>query len=208
MVLNGEKRLECEVYIDGIRLEHVSELKYLGSVLDESGTDGGECSRKVASGRRVAGAIRSLVNARDLQLDYARVLHETLLVPVLIIYDIKTIVYNEKKISRIRAIQMDNPRSLLGIRRMDRIPKVQIRELCGVTKGIDKRIGEGVLRSFSHVERMENGRIAKRVYEGECASSRSVGRPWKRWIYTVKDWVRKRGLDARQAWRMLHYRCE
>ena len=40
MVLNGEEVLECEVHVDGILLEHVSEFKYLGSVLDESGTDG------------------------------------------------------------------------------------------------------------------------------------------------------------------------
>ena len=33
------------------------EFKYLGRVLDKSGTDGAECSRKVASGRRVAGGI-------------------------------------------------------------------------------------------------------------------------------------------------------
>ena len=61
--------MECEVYVDGICLEDVSELKYLGCVLDESVTDGAECSAKVASGRRVAGTIRSLVNARDLQLE-------------------------------------------------------------------------------------------------------------------------------------------
>ena len=29
----------------------------------------GQCSKKVASGRRVAGAIRSQFNARDLQLE-------------------------------------------------------------------------------------------------------------------------------------------
>ena len=52
-------------------------------VLDESGTDEAECCRKVASGRRVAGTIRPLVNARSLQLECARVLHESLLVPVL-----------------------------------------------------------------------------------------------------------------------------
>ena len=45
-----------------------SEFKYLGCVLDESGTDEAKCSRKVTSGRKVAGAIRSLVNARGLQL--------------------------------------------------------------------------------------------------------------------------------------------
>ena len=42
-----------------------------------------QCSRKVASGRKVSVAIRSLVNARSLQLECARVLHESLLVPVL-----------------------------------------------------------------------------------------------------------------------------
>ena len=30
MVLGREEELECEVCIDGIRLEHVSEFKYLG----------------------------------------------------------------------------------------------------------------------------------------------------------------------------------
>ena len=66
MVMNGEEGLECEVYVDGIRLNHGSEFKYLGCVLDESVTDKAECSRKVASGRRVADAIRSVVIARDL----------------------------------------------------------------------------------------------------------------------------------------------
>ena len=51
--------------------------------MNESGTDGGECSRKVVSGRRVAGAIRALVNARNLQFECAIVLHEPLLVPFL-----------------------------------------------------------------------------------------------------------------------------
>ena len=63
----------------------------------------------------------------------------------------------------------------------------------------DERIDKGVLRWFGHVERMENDRIAKRVYAGELA-----GRPWKSWIDIVKDYFIKRGLDVRQAWRMVH----
>ena len=83
MLLGGKKGLECEVCVKGIRLERVSEFKYLGCVLDESGKYEAECSRKVASGRRVAGAIRSLVNARSLQIECARVLHKSLLVAIL-----------------------------------------------------------------------------------------------------------------------------
>ena len=35
MVLNGEEGLECEVHVNGIRLEYVSEFKYLGCVLNQ-----------------------------------------------------------------------------------------------------------------------------------------------------------------------------
>ena len=52
--------------------------------MDKLGRYGAECSRKVANGRRVSGTIRSLVNARDLQLESTRILHETLLLPVII----------------------------------------------------------------------------------------------------------------------------
>ena len=66
---------------------------------------------------------------------------------------------------------------MLGIRRMDKVPNARIMKLCGVRKGQDERIGEGVLRWFCPVERMERDRITKRVYVGECDGSRSVGRP-------------------------------
>ena len=51
-------------------MERVSKFKYLKYVLDESGAGVTECCRKVA--------IRSLVNARGLYLEYAKVLHDTL----------------------------------------------------------------------------------------------------------------------------------
>ena len=75
-------------------------------------------------------------------------------------------------------------------------------------KGLDERIDEGVLRWFGHGERMERDKIAKRVYVGECAGSRSVGRLRKRWVDTVKEGLRKRGLDVRQAWRKVQDRSE
>ena len=113
--------------------------------MDEAHTDGAECSRKGASGRRVEGAIRSLVIARDFQIEFARVLHETLLVPLLT-YGSETMLWKENKRSRIRAVQMDNLRGLLYIRRMDRVQNAEIKELFGVMKGVGERIEEGVLQ--------------------------------------------------------------
>ena len=116
--------------------------------------------------KRVAGETRSLVNARDLQLECARVLHETLLIPVLMYFS-ETMLWKEKERSRIRAVlQMDNLRGLLGIRRMGRVTNARIRELCGAKKRVDERIDECVLRWFGLVERIENKRTAKRIYVG------------------------------------------
>ena len=67
------------------------------------GTDIAECSRKMESGRRVVDAIMPLVNARDLQLECARVLHERLPVPVRM-YGTKTMLWKEKERSRTRAV--------------------------------------------------------------------------------------------------------
>ena len=77
-----------------------------------------------------------------------------------------------------------------------------------MTKGGDERIDKGDLWWFRHVEGMEKDRIAKRVYVGECVGSRSVGRSRKRWSNGVKDCLRKKGLDVRQASRMVQDRSE
>ena len=55
----------------------------------------------------------------------------------------------------------------------------------------DERIDEDVLRWFTYVERMENDRIDKRVYVGDYSGDRSMGRPRKRWIDTVKDCLKE-----------------
>ena len=60
----------------------MSEFKYLGCVVDESGTDVAECRRK---------------------LGCARMLHEKLLQPVLL-YSSEAIVWREKERSRVRAV--------------------------------------------------------------------------------------------------------
>ena len=69
---------------------------------------------------------------------------------------VETMLRKDKERSRIRVLQRDTLRGLLGIRRMVRVPNARIRELCGVAKGVEERIDEGVLRWFGNVERLEN----------------------------------------------------
>ena len=65
---------------------------------------------------------------------------------------------------------------MLHIRRIDKVLNARIRKLYGVMKGLDLSIDEVVLWWFGNMERIENDRIANRVYVGKCPGSRSVGR--------------------------------
>ena len=80
--------------------------------------------------------------------------------------------------------------------------------MCGVKYSLHEGIDEDVLRWYDHVEGMERDRITKRVYVRECVDSRSMGSPWKRWIDTVKECLRKRGLEVRQTKRMVQDRSK
>ena len=60
-------------------------------------------------------------------------MYETLLVPILM-YGSETVIWK------------DNLRGLLGIKRMDKISNAWIREMYKMTKGVDERIHEGILR--------------------------------------------------------------
>ena len=53
---------------------------------------------------------------------------------------------------------MDNPKGLMGIRKMDKALNALIRQLCGVMKGVNEKIDEDVFQWFDHVERMEDDR--------------------------------------------------
>ena len=108
------------------------EFKYLVCVLEESGADDKKYLRKFQTERKVVGIIRSLVNARRM-LECARVQHGALLVPVLM-YSNKTMIEKKGERSKTRVTQMTSLRSLLGIRTMDKVSIVEMREVCGVTR--------------------------------------------------------------------------
>ena len=87
-------------------------------------------------------------------------------------------IWREKERFRVKVVQTDNLRVLLGIRKIDRVPNIWIRQLCGMKKEMDKKC----MKVFSNDLAMKNDWIAKSAYIGECTGSRSIGRPSKRWI--------------------------
>ena len=83
----------------------------------------------------------SLVNARSLQLE-CTVLHESLLMPVLT-YSSEAMIWKWRGLGL--GLYRDDLRSLLGIRRLDKVLNAWIRQFCMVMEGVDEKIEEDVL---------------------------------------------------------------
>ena len=107
-----------------------------------------------------------------------------------------TLKVSERKI--MEAVKMNCLGNICGLRRIDRIPNVEIRR-CGKNVSVSQRIDQGVLRWFRHVERMGNERMAKRVYESNVRGVTRRERPRKCWMDGVKEVLARKGLNIQEA---------
>src|SRR5678815_2020700 len=103
---------------------------------------------------------------------------------------------------------MDNLRGVLGVRRIDKMGNELLRELCGMKKGVNERINESTLRWFGDMERMNDSRLVKRMYSGECVRNRPAGRPKKKWIESVNECLKERDMSLAEARIKVHNKSE
>ena len=82
---------------------------------------------------------------------------------------------NVRDRKRMETVEMNCLRNICGLRRVDRVPNVEIRRMCGKNVSVSQRMDQGVLRCFGHVERMRNERLIKRVYDSEVRGVRRRG---------------------------------
>ena len=76
---------------------------------------------------------------------------------------------------RMEEDEMNCLRNICGLRRIDRVPNVEIRR-SEKNVGVSHRIDQGVLWWFGHVERMGDERMVKRVYEFDVRGVKRRGR--------------------------------
>ena len=100
---------------------------------------------------------------------------------------------------RIEAVEMNCLRNICGVRRTDRVRNEEIRRRCRKKASVGERMDQSILRWFGHVERMEDDRLARKVYESEMQGPRCRGRPRKGWMDGVKEVLSKRGLNIQEA---------
>ena len=66
---------------------------------------------------------------------------------------------------------------LVEVSRMDRVRNKEVRRRAGIGRELASRVDQRVLRWFRHVERMDEGRLARRVMKAKVNGRRVRERP-------------------------------
>ncbi len=140
-----------------------------------------------------------IMNGRSVSMEVKRDLRPTVIVSTLT-YASETWAWNESQEFRVQAVEVNYYlRSAYGVSRMDGMSKESVYEhfgMCHVGEGKKYGVVEEVkqmLKWFGHTERMEEGKMARRVYVNEIAGGNVRGRPPVKWRDRVQGFVRERG---------------
>ncbi len=125
-------------------------------------------------GRKVVGSLGRVTNGRSVSMEIKRDLRNTVIVPTLT-YASKTCAWNESQRSRVQAVEMSYSRSACSVSRMDGMSNESMYErfvMCHVGEGkkcgVVEEVKQQVLKWFGHMERMEDGKMTRRVHVSEA----------------------------------------
>lgn len=190
----SRKRKEHNLTLNNKTVEQVNIFKYLGAYFTEDGKIQEEIRNRIKNATRIYGYLgRSIIGKQEMSLETKTAVYNAIYCPTLQ-YSSESWVMSDREKSQIQAAEMKFLRRSIGKTRRDRIRNERMREILKVDKLQDK-IDTGQLRWFGHLLRMDESRIARRIFEARTSARRPRGRPRKTWVQQVEATLRTRGID-------------
>ena len=175
----------CNITVNGVEIENVKTMKYLGAMLDEEGSCEAEVDHRIGAASKVIGAMRKeIIDRRELsKATKLRVINATVM-PTLL-YACETWTLLERHKSRIQALEMRCLRRVEGVTMLDKVRNVDIRSRLGQV-AVVSRVENKKTEWLKKMEEMTDDRMVKKVYMENVPGKRPRGRPRKRWADDLK----------------------
>ena len=175
----------CNITVNGVEIENVKTMKYLGAMLEEEGSCEAEVDHRISTASKVIGALREeVINRRELSKSTKlRVINVTVM-PTLL-YACETWTLLERHKSKVQAFEMRCLRRVEGVTILDKVRNVDIRSRLGqvsVVSRVEKKKTEWLRK----IEEMSDDRMVKKVFVENVPGRRPRGRPRKRWTDDLK----------------------
>ena len=166
------------IKICNTKIEQFSNFKYLQAWFNQEERIEEEITNRISSAGKCFHSIKTtLLNRKKISKRTKVVVYRTIY-RLILTHSCESWVMNSNNQSAIQACEMRFLREIDGKRRSDRIRNTIIRDTVGV-KPIQEYVERSQLGWYGHVNRIDDKRIVKRVYEGRETGKRTRGRPRK-----------------------------
>ncbi|MCJ8736954.1 hypothetical protein PDJAM_G00018110 [Pangasius djambal] len=205
----NEREGSGTVRLQGEEVKKVQEFKYLGSTVQSNCECGKEVKKRVQAGwngwRKVSGVLCD----RKISGRIKGKVYETVVRPAML-YGLETVSLRKRQESELEVAELKMLRFSLGVTRLDRIRNEYIRGTAHVGCLGDK-VREARLRWFGHVQRRESEYIVRRMLDMELPGRRQRGRPKRRYMEVINEYIKLVGASVEDAedrdrWRVM-IRC-
>ena len=193
------------IEIDNIEIEKVEEYKYLGQTIAIEDRTAYETQLRIKAGWLVFGKYKEIFQNKDIPMNLKRKVFNLCILPTLT-YGCQTWTLTKDIVQKMKICQRKMERKMLGIKLIDKIPNLEIREKTKVNDIIEE-ITKLKWKWAGHVARMKDNRWTIRCTEWQVRDGkRSRGRPKRRWRDDIQQWLgatwSSKAKD-RQKWRDL-----
>ena len=204
LCINGRNDNET-VKMEDTKVPRVKEFKYLGSIVQDSGSCEREVKNRVQAGwnrwKKVSGVICDRrLPARVKGKGYSSVVRPAM------VYRLETVVVTKKQVKEMKVAEMKMLRFAMGVMRKDKIRNEYIRGIVKVEQ-LGMKMREDRLRWYGHVMRRDKEYVGRKMIEMESPGKRKRGRP-KRFLHLGKEDMQEVGeketdIEDRTVWRQI-----
>ena len=194
----GKDNKSLNLKINGKNIEQVETFKYLGVLINRTGTDELEIQKRLHSTSKLYFILKNtIIGKKEISHKTKITVYKTIYRPTLM-FGSESWTLNESQKSRIQAMEMRYLRKVKGKTRMDKIRNEKIREDLEVESVTDK-LEIQKLKWFGHLIRMNTNRPTKQIWECRTQNKRSRGRPKQTWNDELAKILRKRETTWEEA---------
>ena len=170
-----------------MKIEEISEFKYLGYVLSKDGKDTKAINERSRLGWAAFHHKKPILKNKNISRNVKKRVVETYIYPV-ITYGLDAVTWTKDNIRKIETLQNNIMRAMLGKQIKDRIPIPQLKTDTGI-KSLFQIMKETKIKLFVKVKEEKDDNITKKCLEGLVEGKRSRGRPKRRWTDDIKEWA-------------------
>lgn len=196
---------ERDIKIGQEKLEYVKDYIYLGQVISTEEQNEKEIKMRIAIGWRKYWALKEIMKSKDLGMAIKRKTFNTCILPCLI-YGCETWALTKSLREKLAICQRAMERSMIGIRRKDRVRSSVLRSKTKLTD-ILKQIDQQKWRWAGHMVRDAKEKWSKKISEWYPRDGkRKRGRPTMKWEDDLKLTVGatwRRVANDRSQWKSL-----